>query len=567
MLSRLHVMNYALIDDLEIEFASGLNIITGETGAGKSILVGALGLVLGMRASPDVIRTGEAKCTVEAIFDLYAKHPCMTSLKDMGIDVDGGELIVRREVLAEGRSRCFVNGLAIPVRALHDLGRTLVDLHGQHDHQSLLDGEQHLNFLDGFGNLRTLRQQVETSHALLVTLQKRKIEKEAIAHRQRERRELLEYQVMEIDSSAPKAGEDGVLEQERSVLLHAERLTEIAIQLEALLYEGEDSVADRLGMAGQLMDEAARLDKSLDTRAEELDGLRYGVEELARGLSDYAQRIEHNPERLAEVSERLEVLIALKKKYGGDLDGVLAYRQNAQKELSLTDELDAALDALDAEIATVLVAFTKHCVALSQARQKSAKKLAKQICETLGELGMPDVQFEVMLEQREQPSGFVSVAGKFVEAHHRGIDFGEFYLSTNAGEALRPLIKVASGGEISRIMLALKTVLVHTDSVQVLIFDEIDIGISGRIAEVVGKKLKALSESYQTISITHLPQIAKMADVHFSVRKETQKRRTVTRVVGLDSEARAEELAKMMGGEEISELTLQHAREMLAENV
>ncbi|MBT3601519.1 MAG: AAA family ATPase, partial [Candidatus Latescibacteria bacterium] len=252
MLSRLHVINYALIDDLEIDFASGLNIITGETGAGKSILVGALGLVLGMRASADVIRTGEDKCTVEALFDLYPEHPCLVPLTDMGIDVDGGELIVRREVLAEGRSRCYVNGLAIPVRALHDLGRNLVDLHGQHDHQSLLDGEQHLDFLDGFGDLRKLRQKVESSHDLLVSLQKRKVEKEAIAHRQRERRELLEYQVREIDSAKPVVSEDVKLEQERSVLSHAERLTEIAVQLEALLYEGDDSVADRLGMAGQL---------------------------------------------------------------------------------------------------------------------------------------------------------------------------------------------------------------------------------------------------------------------------------------------------------------------------
>lgn len=563
MLSRLHVINYALIDDLEIEFASGLNIITGETGAGKSILVGALGLVLGMRASPDVIRTGEDRCMVEAIFELYPKHPSLEPLKEMGIDVDGGELIVRREVLAEGRSRCFVNGLAIPVRALHDLGRTLVDLHGQHDHQSLLDVEQHLDFLDGFGDLRALRHDVEDAHGLLVTLQKRKLEKEAIAHRQRERRELLAYQVQEIDAAKPQTGEDEELDQERSVLSHAERLTEIAVQLEALLYEGEDSIVDRLGMAGHLLDEAARLDKTLDARVEELDGLRYGAEELARSLNDYAQRIEHNPERLAEVTERLEVLNALKKKHGGHLEQVLAYRQNAEKELQLTDELDAALQELDREIGQVLAKFTTHCIALSKARQKAAKKLSKHICDALRELGMPDVQFEVKLEQHKNKDGFVVLDGIPVDAHYRGIDYGEFYLSTNAGESLRPLVKVASGGEISRIMLAMKTVLVHTDSVQVLIFDEIDIGISGRIAEVVGKKLKALSEAYQTISITHLPQIAKMADVHFSVRKETQKKRTVTRVVALDEEARAEELAKMMGGEEISELTLQHAREML----
>ncbi|MDA0710454.1 MAG: DNA repair protein RecN [bacterium] len=564
MLSRLHVMNYALIDDLEIEFSNGLNIITGETGAGKSILVGALGLILGTRASAEVIRTGEEKCIVEAIFTLHSAHPCLSPLEEMGIDTDGGTLILRREVLAEGRSRCFVNGLAIPVRALHDLGRMLVDLHGQHDHQSLLNADQHLDFLDGSGDLTGMRRQVEALYGSLVALQKGKVEKEAVAHRQRERRELLEYQVEEIDSAAIKPGEDDALDQERSVLSNAERLTEIALHLESILYEGEDSIADGFGKAGQLMDEAARLDKTLAPRGEELDGLRYGVEELARSLSDYAQGIEHNPERLAEVNDRLEVLTRLRKKYGGDLDSVLSYQQGAQKELALTDELDAALRELEIEIDRVLAEFTTHCIALSRARQKVGKKLAKQICGILGELGMPDVQFEVRLAQNKSEKGFVSLDGELVEASARGIDHGEFFLSTNPGEVPRALVKVASGGEISRIMLAMKTALVHTDSVQVLIF-EIDIGISGRIAEVVGKKLKALSESYQTISITHLPQIAKMAEKHFSVRKETQNRRTVTRVVPLDREARAEELAKMMGGEEISELTRQHAREMLTE--
>ena len=567
MLCRLHVVNYALIDDLEIDFGQGLNIITGETGAGKSILIGALGLVLGMRASPDVIRTGEDRCMVEAIFDLYPEHPCLGPLSEMGIDVEGGELILRREVTTEGRSRCFANGLAIPVRALHDLGRSLVDLHGQHDHQSLLDAEQHLDFLDGFGGLAEGRERVEVLYNRLTLLQRQIAEKEAEARRQRERRELLEFQVEEIAGAAPEPGEDEALEQERSVLSHAERLMEIAVQLESLLYEGEDSVADRLGAAGQLMDEAARMDKSLQARCEELDGLRYGVEELARALSDYGQRVEHNPERLSEVMERLEALGTLKKKYGGSLDAVLAYRQKAEGDLAFSDELDASLVEIHRELDAVKKAFGAECIALSKGRQKVSGKLSKAICAALRELGMPQVIFEVRMEMREHPEGLVAHQGKCYEAGPHGIERGEFYLSTNPGEAVRPLAKVASGGEISRIMLALKTVLAHTDSVQVLIFDEIDIGISGRVAEVVGKKLRALSASYQTISITHLPQIAKMADVHFSVRKATAKGRTVTHVVPLNADERAEELAKMMGGEEISEVTMQHARELLAEKL
>ena len=565
MLGRLHVMNYALIDDLEVEFGAGLNIITGETGAGKSILVGALGLVLGMRASPDVIRTGEKKCTVEAIFELYPEHPGLKPLEEMGIETDGGELILRREVLAEGRSRCYANGLAIPVRALHDLGRALVDLHGQHDHQSLLDPEQHLNFLDGFGGLQNQRSQVEKTYQQVVRLQNRLVEKTVVAQRQRERRELLAFQVKEIDDVKPEPGEDEKLTQEMSVLSHAERLIEIALQLENVLYEGEHSVADQLGSAAQLVDEAKQMDQSLEPIAEELNGLRYGAEELARAFGDYAGRVEHNPERLLEVTDRLETLSALKKKYGGDLVDVLSYQKKAQKELTLSDELEASLESIQIEIDETMDVFAVRCEKLSKSRQKAAGRLSKSICEALGELGMPDVQFEVNLERRVDDEGLIECDGQRFEAGPRGMERGEFFMSTNPGEAVRPLIKVASGGEISRIMLAMKTVLVHTDSVQVLIFDEIDIGISGRIAEVVGKKLRGLSDAYQTISITHLPQIAKMADRHFSVRKETIKGRTVTRVLTLDEEARAEELALMMGGEEISDLTLQHAREMLAE--
>ena len=565
MLCRLHVINYALIDDLKVEFGKGLNIITGETGAGKSILVGALGLVLGMRASPEVIRTGEKKCTVEAIFELHANHPLLSLLDALGIDADEGELIVRRDVLAEGRSRCYANGLAIPVRVLRDLGRALVDLHGQHDHQSLLNTDRHLDFLDGFGNLQFARAQVEKMYEQVVALQNRLIEKTAVAQRQRERRALLEFQIAEIQAANPELEEDARLERERSILSHAERLIEIAVQIEHVLYEGDQSVADQLGEGAHLLDEAAQMDPSLESIAEELNGLRYGAEELARSFGDYANRVEHNPERLMEVADRLETLNALKKKYGGELSRVISYREKAEEELALSDELATSLQEIQVKIDDAMQAFAACCEKLSSGRHKAAGKLSKAIVCALRELGMPDVQFDVQLERRVDPQGLIECDGQRFEAGPRGIERGAFFISTNPGEAVRPLVKVASGGEISRIMLAMKTVLAHTDSVQVLIFDEIDIGISGRIAEVVGKKLRALSSAYQTISITHLPQIAKMADLHFSVQKEVVEQRTVTRVVPLDEDARAGELALMMGGEEISDLTLQHAREMLRE--
>ena len=563
MLSRLHVVNYALIDDVEAEFGSGLNIITGETGAGKSILIGALGLVLGTRASSDVIRTGEKRCAVEAVFDLDEKHPCLRQLSDMGIDADDGELIIRREVLSEGRSRCYANGTAIPVRPLQTLGKCLVDLHGQHEHQSLLDVDRHIDFLDGFGDLGDLRDQTAEAFSRLSDLQRRLAEAESERERLHDRRELLGFQVDEIQSASPETGEDERLIHEQSVLTHAEKLIESAVELENLLYQGEDSVQDRLASASRLLEEAAAADASLTSRAEELNGLRYGVEELARFFGDYAQRVEYSPERLEEVTERLELLGRLRKKYGGSLEAVLAYCEEASAELARSDELDASLGEIGKDLEAAREALSDLCCRLSEARRKASRRLSAGIQKTLSDLGMPGVRFQVQLDRAENADGPVTWKRRRYLARPKGIEQAEFHISTNPGEAIRPLVRVASGGEISRIMLAMKSVLARTDSVQVLIFDEIDIGISGRIAEVVGRKLKDLSRTYQTVSITHLPQIAKMAERHFSVRKATEGKRTVTRVQNLEGDARAEELAKLMGGEKISEVTLQHARELL----
>jgi len=566
VLCRLHVVNYALIDDVEIEFEAGLNIITGETGAGKSILIGALGLVLGVRANPEVIRTGEDRCMVEAIFRLHKGHPSLNLMANMGVHVDEGELILRREVLVEGRSRCYANSIAIPVRSLQALGKSLVDLHGQHDQQSLLDIEQHIDFVDGFGGLGELREAVGVAYRRLEELKRLMVGKESEAQRLRERRELLEFQVNEIASASPQPLEDERLVQELSLLTNAERLIESAVQLETLLYQGEDSVVDRLGAAARVLEEAAKMDDSLSPRTEELDAQRYGIEELARFFTDYAQRVEHNPERLVEVTERLEQLQHLTKKYGGTLDEVLAYRDKALTELKQSEQLDDSIGEISTEIEDIAATFSQLCDKLSRGRKKVGSRLASEIRRTLKDLGMPDVQFKVEFTESEHPDGHVTRNGRTISAGSRGAEMAEFHISTNPGEALRPLARVASGGEISRIMLAMKTVLAETDSIQVLIFDEIDIGISGRIAEVVGKKLKALSEVHQTISITHLPQIAKMADLHFSVRKSVESGRTATQVVLLTGEARTEELARLLGGEKISKLTLQHAREMLSHN-
>ena len=566
MLCRLLVVNYALIDRVEIEFGPGLNIITGETGAGKSILVGALGLVLGMRASPEVIRSHEKRCLVEAIIQLQPDHRSLALLDAMGIDADQGELIIRREVMANGRSRSFINGLAVPLRSLLDLARALVDLHGQHDHQSLLYTERHIDFLDGFAGLGELRESVGAAHRRLSDLLDRRENAEAEAQRSRDRRELLEFQVEEIAAADPEPDEDERLLQEQSLLTHAERLIETAMHLEALLYQGDDSIVDRLGAAEQLLKDAVQMDESLGIHADELTGQRYAIEELARFFADYARGVEHNPERLAEVTGRLDLLAHLKKKYGGTLQAMLEYRKNAEEELAQSERLDRSLAEIEGEIDDARASLAHLCAGLSKAREAAARDLSRETTEALGDLGIPRAEFHVELVREASSEGWVSMDGRRYRAGPKGMERVEFHISTNPGEALRPLVKVASGGEVSRIMLALKSVLSLSDPVQVLIFDEIDIGISGRIADVVGRKLKSLSRARQTICITHLPQIARMADTHLAVHKGVSNGRAVTRVNHLGEEDRARELAKLLGGEKISAVTMEHARELLSQN-
>ncbi|MDE2886669.1 MAG: DNA repair protein RecN [Gemmatimonadota bacterium] len=566
MLCRLLVVNYALIDRIEVEFGPGLNIITGETGAGKSILIGALGLVLGMRASPELVRTREKRCLVEAIIRLRPDHRCLRLLDAMGIDADQGELIIRREVVANGRSRSFVNGLAVPLRSLLDLAGALVDLHGQHDHQSLLYTDRHIDFLDGFAGLGARRESVGAAHRRLSELLERQENADAEAQRARERRELLEFQVEEIASADPEPDEDERLLLEQSLLTHAERLIETAMHLESLLYQGDDSIVDRLGAAEQLLKDAVRMDETLGHQADELAGQRYAIEELARFFADYARDVEHNPERLAEVTGRLDLLAHLKKKYGGSLQTVLEYRENAEEELAQSERLDRSLAEIEGEIDGARANLADLCAGLSKAREAAARDLSRETTDALGDLGIPRAEFHVELIREESPDGWVSLEGRQYRAGPKGIERVAFHISTNPGEALRPLVKVASGGEISRIMLALKSVLSQSDPVQVLIFDEIDIGISGRIADVVGRKLKSLSRARQTICITHLPQIARMADTHLAVYKDESNGRTVTRVIHLGDEDRARELAKLLGGEKISAVTMEHARELLSQN-
>jgi len=565
MLQELYIRNYALIEELRLEFSPGLNIITGETGAGKSILIGALGQILGERASVDMIRSGAERCLVEGAFELEDTHPVVSVLKGYGIDLEDGRLILRRELSREGRGRCYVNDLPVTIRTLKSIGDLLVDQHGQHEHQSLLKVESHVDFLDRFGGIAELVEELGENYDKLVSL-RTKLEKLRTDRAARqERKELYEFQLKEISDASSDLERIEELQQELSVLQNRERLAEDIAQVYNLLYGAEDSVADRLGIGARWLKDAVEVDSVLKEKLEAYNSLLYGVEDLGFFLRSYSQGLREDPQRLEELRERLAFLERLKKKYGGSVESVFERKAFLEKELSLSDDIDREIEEIEKNLHEVSERFSELCTGVSRRRRSAAEHLAEQVEKSLTELGMPDASFKVNFIEREDPSGNVEIDGRRFNAGPKGIEDIEFYISTNPGEEMKPLVKVASGGEISRIMLSLKSILADVDSIPTLIFDEIDIGISGRIAEAVGRKLKDLSQSHQTISITHLPQIAKMAQRHISVFKETEGGRSVTRAVPLEDDQRVRELAKLLGGEVITETTLEHAREMLGQ--
>jgi DNA repair protein RecN (Recombination protein N) len=566
MLRALHIQNFALIEDIDVEFGEGFNVITGETGAGKSILIGALSLILGERSRSEGVRKGAKKSLVEGLFHLAGNDRAIRAISDLGVEMDD-ELILRREIEAEGRGRCFANDRAITARTLRDLGDLLVDLHGQHDHQALLRVETHLEFLDRFGGLESLVEQTGEAYRDLSELNERL---QALQNRKdaaEERRELYAFQLKEIAEADPQPGEVEQLEREHTLLEHSEQLIQAALSLSQLLYDGEDSIADRLGAGEHVLEEAVRADAQLTEQIELYRGVVYEIEDLATFFRNYADGMERDPDRLEEVRERLALLKRLEKKYGGTLEAVLERRTFLEKELRSAEDLGEQIETTRKRIAEATTAFSERCDQLSKRRRRIADPLSRKIERALKDLGIADASFEVRLSTETDTEGLAQIGGERFRAGAKGIEAGEFYISTNVGEARMPLARIASGGEISRIMLALKSILAEGDAISTCVFDEIDIGISGRIAEAVGRKLHLLSESRQTISITHLPQIAALADVHFMVKKEVEGARTRTKVAPLNEDERVEEVARLLGGETISDLTRKHAREMRREAV
>ena len=565
MLVELHVTNFALIDHLDLSFGAGLNILTGETGAGKSIIIDALGLALGERAGHDLVRTGAGKATVEAVFDLKnAPAEMRQKLADAGLSGEDGDeedmLLVTRELArGGGKSQCRINGRLMPVAVLKEIAEGLVDVHGQHEHQSLLAADRHVDILDNWGgkDALALRQQVADLAGEASALKR---EREKLRTDARERARMLDlyrFQQEELAEANLRPDEEEELAADRIRLASSEKLSAAAAEAYTALSGGPSS--SRLGNGGALdalnaalsaVEHAAGLDENLTPLTETLQSAVTFAEDAARGLRVYQETVESNPERLEEIETRLDLIRTLKRKYGETITEIIAYAADLNAKLDALENSEAREEALTTAIAAAESKLNAAAGKLTAVRRKAAVKFAAGITRELTDLGMAATKFEVSIEPQ-------AVTGK-------GADKIEFLLSPNPGEPLRPLAKIASGGEMSRIMLAMKSVLAKSGTIPTMIFDEIDVGVGGRTAQTIGDKLEALAKDAQILCITHLPQIASRAATHFFIEKQVQDGRTTVSVAPLDSEGRIDEIARMLGGSRRSEAVVQHAREMLS---
>lgn len=559
MLHELSVHNFAIIRDLEIVFKEGLNVISGETGAGKSILIGAVNLILGSRASQEMIRTGAQEATVEASFRFQGDStPLIRRLEMLGLDV-AETLFVRRSITRSGKNRVYVNEQTVSLQQLQSLSRGLISISGQHEHQLLLDATLHLDLLDAFGGLEPICAAVRELFTEWSSVQE---ELKRLLRSKKDRAEKLDYmrfQLQELDSAKLKPGEDVELEQERNLLRHAATLRDAAENANQTLYAGRGAVLEQLSGVEKNMQTLLRIDPSLEPLTTHLQQARIHIEELAHGVQQYAHRISYDPQRLAAVEERLTQLQRLAKKYGGSLEAMLQHRAELKEELAGEEDVDSREDSLRKALDDVRGRYMEQAAILSSKRRDAASVLEEEVRKVLGLLDMVRARFAVHFEEG-QPGEAEPREPVFTPT---GIDRLEFLLSANPGEDLKPLAKVASGGELSRILLALKSLLGHKGEAETMVFDEVDAGIGGRTAELVGLQLKRLAGRHQVICITHLPQIACYGAHHYRVVKESRDNQTFTQIRLLSRQERIDELSRMLGGIAISDTTRAHAEEIL----
>ncbi len=568
MLQELSISNFAIIDQLHLAVAPGMNVLTGETGAGKSIIVDAVSALLGSRLSGEtVIRSGTERATVEGIFALSPREEALLKpiREELGLDDGDGTLILSRELSRSGRNVCRVNGRAVTVGVLEQIGQRLIDIHGQGEHLSLLRVREHLGFLDRYAGLGEARAEVAVTVGELRRVRQQLQDCLRDERELARRMDLLQFQVAEIDAAHLDPEEEEQLLQQRTLLANAERLQELANSGYGLLQGGEQRRAalDLLGAAAHDMAQLEKLDPTLAEQRQAVENALYQLEDVARALRTYRDAIEFSPARLEQVEERLSLLQSLKRKYGETVADVLRFGESARAELDAISHNEERVAELREQEAGLLCRAGEQAARLSAARREAAGRLEQAVEAQLGELKMERARFVVAIDRVEDAAG-PEIDGRRWALDATGVDRVEFLIAPNLGEPPKPLAKIASGGETSRLMLAMKGVLSQADAVPTLIFDEIDAGISGRVGTLVGRRLWGLTGEHQVLCVTHLPQIASYADCHLSVSKEIAGERTVTQVRTLGPDERAHELAAMLGGDG-SSASLLNAEELLAQ--
>lgn len=566
MIKSLYIKDFALIDELEVSFEEGLNILTGQTGAGKSIIIGALNMILGERADTEVIRRGADKAIAEAIIRGNGNPKIKQILEDNAVEVRQ-EIILRREIRSAA-SRGFINDTPVTIGVLKEVGDFLVDLHGQHDHQMLLKEDNHRSVIDGFAEVEQALDAYRESHSKMVDLRRelRKLKKRE--QELDEKIELYRFQVQELEDAELDPGEEEELEAEMHLLDNAEELDQKAGAIVELGQGDEINIMDLLNKVKLHLDDIARIEPEFENYMEEISSARISIQETVQFAERYRSKIEFNPKRLDKLRNRQSELNSLRKKYHRSIPELIDYLHEIRKELNLAENFDLEIENLQQEINEQAEELTKKARDLHQARQNKGEKLSSDIETELTKLGIPHANFEVRVDWMvaAENKGWITIDGQPVECTEHGCHDIRLYISTNKGEEPKPLAKIASGGEISRVMLALKSIIARQQSLPVMIFDEIDTGISGEISEKVGRTMRRLSEKCQIIAITHQPQIASQAHKHYRVEKVEDQNRTVSRIIPLNEREHITEVASLMSGEDITDAAIKSARELIEKN-
>jgi len=550
MLTELRIRNFAIIESLTLPLADGFNVLSGETGAGKSIIVGALGFLLGERGSSDLIRTGSDKATVEGVFDIGQSNAVAEMIDERGIDADEGTVVLKREISSAGRGRAWANGSPVTATVLGEIGRALVNLHGQHEAQTLLDGESQRRILDTFGSATSQAAAVASAHADLTRIRRDIVQLSSRRADAEKRADYLRHVAREIEEAKLTPGEDRSLEDEARVLENADELRGLAQGMSALLSGEDEGILERLASVNRSLSSIQRVDPAGARLQELFDSGFYALDELARAVDDYASSVELDPDRLEIVRRRREVIYSLVKKYGPSLDEVIETGRRSRAELDLVDSGSFDLNQLQSREAASAQELSAAAKKLTDLRTAAAKKLAKAVDVVLPDLGMTGGRFTVVLGSKDAPD-------------ENGSEDIEFRVALNVGHDARPLARVASGGELSRVMLALKTILARADAVPTLVFDEVDAGIGGKVGLQVGDTLRRVAEHHQVFAISHLPQIAARAHNHIVVAKAAKGGVTTADVTVLEGPTRVVEIARMLGGDPESKVSRAHAKELL----